>query len=133
MVIWGEYDSGRVLGHFTLPDGGPETSEQRYEKLLASPGELSTAINADLPEDVRYLALLSLSQVYVQKGDIERARAILTQALTRPPGDPPALATLYFLLGYVQQIAKPADLDAAIDAYHFKAGNVRARVPVNGG
>lgn len=117
LVIWGEYDSGRVVGRLTLPPAQPANGERRYEKLLASPDELSAVINADLPEEVRYLSLLTLGQLYARQGDYSRARAVLVQALTRPPADRAALATLYFLLGYVCQSSQPADLDAAISAY----------------
>jgi tetratricopeptide (TPR) repeat protein len=117
LIIWGEYDSGRVVGQITLPSAETDSSDQRYEKLLASPDELSATINADLPEEVRYLVLLTLGQLYASEGDYERARAILVQGLARPPTDPAALASLQFLLGYVHQSSKPPDLNAAIDAY----------------
>jgi tetratricopeptide (TPR) repeat protein len=117
LVIWGEYDSGRVVGRFTLPPAQSADGDRRYEKLLASPDELSAVVNADLPEEVRYLGLLTLGQLYAGKGDHGRARAVLVQALTRPPADPAALAALYFLLGYVHQSSRPTDLNAAIDAY----------------
>ena len=117
LIIWGEYDSGRVVGRLTLPTVQTEGDEKRYEKLLASPDDLSTTINADLPEEVRYLVLLTLGQLYAEKTDYERARAVLLQALTRPPADPAALASLQFLLGYVHQSSKPPDLSVAIAAY----------------
>lgn len=113
LVIWGEYDSGRVVSRFTTP----AADERRYEKLLASPTELSTAINADLPEETRCLSLLILGQIYIARGDHSRAGATLVQALTRPPTDRETRAALYFLLGYVRQTDQPADLDAAIAAY----------------
>ena len=117
LVIWGEYDSGRVVGRLTLPAVQTEGSERQYEKLLASPDDLSTTINADLPEEVRYLVLLTLGQLNAEKGDYGRARGVLVQALTRPPADPSTLASLQFLLGYVHQSSKPPDLSAAIAAY----------------
>ena len=44
MVIWGEYDSGRVRVH--LSTAGASTD---WEKLLPSPAELSTTINFEAP------------------------------------------------------------------------------------
>lgn len=117
LIIWGEYDSGRVLSRFTTAATQASAEERRYEKLLTSPAELSTAINADLPEETRYLSLLILGQLYAGRGDHGRARATLLQALTQPPADRAAQAALHFLLGYVQQTDRPADLDAAIAAY----------------
>ena len=127
LVIWGEYDSGRVVARLTAAKPGAEPGELRVEKLAASPGDLPTAINGDLPEEIRYLALLTLGQLYVDRGDLTRGRAILEQAAARPPTDATALASLYFLLGYANQQGEPADLDAAIDYY----GQVLALRPDN--
>jgi len=55
--------------------------------------------------------------LYVDQGDFDRARAVLTQALAQPPAEPDALATLYFHLGHVYQVGKPADLDQAVHFY----------------
>ncbi len=127
LVIWGEYDSGRAVARLTAAKPGAEPGELRVEKLAASPGDLPTAINGDLPEEIRYVALLTLGQLYVDRGDLARARAILEQAAARPPTDATALTSLYFLLGYANQKGEPADLDAAIDYY----GQVLALHPDN--
>ena len=127
LVIWGEYDSGRVVARLTAAEPGAEASELRVEKLAASPGDLPTAINGDLPEEIRYVALLTLGQLYIDRGDLTRARAILEQAAARPPADATALTGLYFLLGYASQRGEPADLDAAIEYY----GQVLAWHPDN--
>jgi len=117
LVIWGEYDSGRVLAHFTAPGAGHDIGDKQVEKLVASPADLATTINSALPEEIRYLALLTVGQVYVDRGDLNRARGILEQAAARPPTEPSALASLYFLLGYTHQLGQPADLDRAIESY----------------
>jgi tetratricopeptide (TPR) repeat protein len=85
--------------------------------LLASPADLSATINSALPEEVRAIALLSLGRMFADRGEYERARAALVQALTRPPDDPQAAASLYFLSGYVAQVGDPPDLDEAVEAY----------------
>jgi tetratricopeptide (TPR) repeat protein len=117
LAIWGEYDSGRVLAHLSRRDAGAGTEETRVERLLPSPADLSTTINTALPDEIRHVALLSLGQLFADRGDYGRARATLSQALARPPADPQAAASLYFLSGYVAQKGYPPDLDGAIEAY----------------
>ena len=41
MVIWGEYDSGRVLAHFTVPGSSASVAEPAIEQLIGSPSDLS--------------------------------------------------------------------------------------------
>ena len=60
LVIWGEYDSGRVLARFTAPDTRPEPDDRQLEKLVVSPSDLSATINSALPTEVRHLAFLTL-------------------------------------------------------------------------
>jgi tetratricopeptide (TPR) repeat protein/transcriptional regulator with XRE-family HTH domain len=117
LAIWGEYDSGRVLAHLSRPGASPGVVEPRLEKLLPSPADLSATINTALPEEIRYVALLSLGQLFADREDYGRARATLGQVSARPPADPQAAASLYFLLGYVAQKGQPPDLDGAIEAY----------------
>ena len=117
LIIWGEYDSGRVVARLTTTKSEADLDELRIEKLIASPGDLPAVINGDLPEEIRYLALLTLGQLYIDQGDLTQSRAILEQAADRPPADTTALAGLYFLLGYVSQQSEPADIDATIDYY----------------
>jgi tetratricopeptide (TPR) repeat protein len=117
LAIWGEYDSGRVLAHLSRRDIAAGTQENRVEKLLPSLSDLSATINTELPEEVRSVALLSLAQLFTDREDYGRARATLGQVLARPPADPPASASAYFLLGYVDQKGQSPDLDGAIEAY----------------
>lgn len=117
LVIWGEYDSGRILARFTVADGGGAYEAAPLEKLLASTDELSAAINSDLPEETRFLALLNLAQVLLGRGQPETARALLAQAATRPAQDAVGRVALHFLTGLAAQQAEPSDLDAAIKAY----------------
>jgi tetratricopeptide (TPR) repeat protein/transcriptional regulator with XRE-family HTH domain len=117
LAIWGEYDSGRVLAHLSRPEAGAGTEENRVEKLLPSPADLSATINTALPEDIRSVALLSLAQLFTDGESYDRARAALGQVLSRPPADPLAAASACFLLGYVDQMGQPPDPDGAIEAY----------------
>jgi len=117
LVIWGEYDSGRVLVRFTVSDGGEVREAAPLEKLISSTDDLSAVINSDLPEETRFLALLNLSQVLIDRGQAETAAALLAQAASHPVQDPDGQITLYFLTGLAAQQGQPPDLDAAIRAY----------------
>jgi tetratricopeptide (TPR) repeat protein/DNA-binding XRE family transcriptional regulator len=117
LAIWGEYDSGRVVAHLTVPGALAAAEPAPLEKQVRSPADLVTTINGELPEEVRFVALLTIGQMYANRKDFARARAVLLQASTRPPTAPSALASLQFLLGYSHQMGQPPDLDQAISAY----------------
>ncbi|MBV7335419.1 hypothetical protein KFU94_45700 [Chloroflexi bacterium TSY] len=65
MLIWGQYDSGRVLVNFTIPGA----RQERLEKELPSPDDLLPTINEKVPEEVKVLTLFffSSSKSRVQK------------------------------------------------------------------
>lgn len=117
LVIWGEYDSGRVLARFTVRGAQIPPDERQLETLVTSPADLSPTINTALPQEVRYLALLTLGRLYLAQEEFERARVVLAQALVQPPEDSDALATLYFYLAYAYQVGRPVNLDEAIRLY----------------
>jgi tetratricopeptide (TPR) repeat protein/transcriptional regulator with XRE-family HTH domain len=117
LLIWGEYDSGRVVAHLSRSSAVEGTDDRRLEKLLPTPTDLSATINTALPEDIRFVALLSLAQWFADRADYDGARAALVQTLARPPADAQAAASAYFLLGYVDHKGEPTDLEGAIEAY----------------
>jgi tetratricopeptide (TPR) repeat protein len=117
VVIWGEYDSGRVLTRITVPGARPEPDERQLEELVASPLDLSATINSALPSEVRYMALLTLGQLYADQENYDQARAVLGQALAQPPAESDAVATLHFYLGHTYQVGEPTDFDQAIHHY----------------
>lgn len=114
IVIWGEYDSGRVLANLTSTPTENEALGPQVVEIATSPSELPTAINIDLTAEVRSVALLTLSQVYLQRGEYEPAKTVLYQALEHPPADPAALANLRYRLGQAYLGGEYADLDEAI-------------------
>jgi tetratricopeptide (TPR) repeat protein len=114
LMIWGEYDSGRVRVRFTLAGGGAELDWQR---LLGTPSELSTTINLDVPRETQALALITLGRVYRNAGDLTRARAAFAQALAQQPSDEETVATLTFYLAILDAAATPPALDRAIEGY----------------
>jgi tetratricopeptide (TPR) repeat protein/transcriptional regulator with XRE-family HTH domain len=117
VVIWGEYDSGRILTRFTVPGARSEPDERQLEELVASPLDLSATINSALPSEVRYMALLTLGQLYADQENHDQARAVLGQALAQPPAESDAVAALHFHLGHTFQVGEPTDLDQAIHHY----------------
>ena len=114
IVIWGEYDSGRVLANLTSTPTENESLGPQVVEIATSPSELPTAINIDLTAEVRSVALLTLSQVYLQRGEYEPAKTVLYQALEHPPADPAALANMRYRLGQAYLGGEYADLDEAI-------------------
>ena len=114
IVIWGEYDSGRVLANLTSTPTENESLGPQVVEIATSPSELPTAINIDLTAEVRSVALLTLSQVYLRRSEYEPAKTVLYQALEHPPADPAALANMRYRLGQAYLGGEYADLDEAI-------------------
>ena len=113
LVIWGEYDSGRVIARFT----GPRSSSARAQQVVdiaSSPAELPTTINIGLTEEVRHVALLTLGQLYLEQQQFDEAKTVLVRAMGSPPAGAAALANLRFLLGHAYMGGDLADFDEAI-------------------
>ena len=116
MVIWGEYDSGRVLAVVTVPphrqaqgSHGPQVVD-----IASSPSELPAAVNFALADEVSSVALMTLGQLYIERGDHDIAKTALSQALDRQSIDAATLAGLRFRLGRAYLGGAYADLDEAV-------------------
>ena len=114
IVIWGEYDSGRVLANLTSTPTESGSLGPQVVDIATSPSELPAAINIDLTPEVRAVALLTLSQLYLRQDEHDLAKTVLIQALEDPPSDPTALANLRYRLGQAYLGGEYADLDEAI-------------------
>ena len=119
LVIWGEYDSGRVIARFTVSEGRSERRDQQVVDIASTPAELPATINIGLTQEVRYVALLTLGQLHLDRGDYDLARAALIRAMVNPPADPSALANLRFNLGLAYRSGEPADMDRAIELFSW--------------
>ena len=117
IVIWGEYDSGRVRATLTVPEAQREALDQSVVDIASSPAELPTIINLDLADEVRSVALLILGQLYLERKEFDTAKVVFIQALAQPPVDPAALASLWYRLGRAYQCGDLADLDEAISLF----------------
>ena len=114
LVIWGEYDSGRVIARFTVSESRSERRDRRVVDIASTPAELPATINIGLTQEARYVALLTLGQLHLDKGDYDLAKAALIRAMVNPPADPSALANLRFNLGLAYRGGEPAGYDEAI-------------------
>jgi tetratricopeptide (TPR) repeat protein/transcriptional regulator with XRE-family HTH domain len=122
MLIWGEYDSGRVRVHLSLL-----TEQAEKDFLLDSPDELSTTINVDVPKEIKGLTLLTLGRLYRDVGRFPDARTALKQALSLEPTEKDMVSTLLFYLGTVSERGEDQDLGAAI-TYYTRAAAMRPRL-----
>ena len=114
LVIWGEYDSGRVIARFTVPRAETEPRAGEVVDIVSSPVGLPVTINADLTAEVRHVALITLGQLYLERQEFDLAKTVLIQASTSPPSDPEALANLRFLMGRAYRGGELYDFDEAI-------------------
>ncbi len=114
LVIAGAFERSDLAVSFAIAPAASRADDLPLDALVSAPSDMALKISTT-PEQVQMLALLALSQVYVDQGDFEMARAALTLALSRAPA--PAPATLYAYQGYLSQIDKPPDLAQAIQFY----------------
>ncbi len=114
LVIWGEYDSGRVIARFTVPQSEAQPRAGEVVDIASSPVGLPVTINAGLTAEVRHVALITLGQLYLEQQEFDLAKTVLIQASTSPPSDPEALANLRFLMGRAYRGGELFDYDEAI-------------------
>jgi len=117
LVVWGEYDSGRVVAVVTGAGGEPVSDSQQRRWLISSPGELSTTINSELPGEVRWMALFILGQSHFQAGRLAGAEAAFNRALAIPPRDPETQAVVYYYLALLESKEESPDQSKVIALY----------------
>ncbi len=115
LVIWGEYDSGRVRVNL---DGISNVTQKR-DFPLSSSSELITTISNTLPREIRMLALIVLGRLLRNQGDAASATTAFTRALAIGPGDAKTRALLNFYLGNLaERGGQLRDLDRSIRYYN---------------
>lgn len=121
LVIYGEYDVGRIVVEFAQPADQNNFADPAVQRQVADVPDLSATINGDLPQEVRSLALLALGQIYLRQNQADQARPLLIQARDnlkndgQTSGQTWALANFY--VGIAYQHSQPPQLDEAIAAY----------------
>ncbi len=117
LVIWGEYDSGRVIAVTTAPYAEEMIGSRERRWLFTTAEELGATINTDLPMDVQWISLYILGRVHYWAERWEEAEAVLRRAVVHPPEDRKSEASIYFYLGLIGSKKVEPDLDAVIANY----------------
>ena len=114
LVVWGEYDSGRVISRFTAPADRLDNLDRNLVDIPSSPDELTSNINIALVEEVRFIALLTLGQIYLEQKEYDQAKTILGRAMNGAPSGGKSLTNIRFLLAQAYLGGQLADFDEAI-------------------
>ncbi|MFA9406951.1 MAG: helix-turn-helix domain-containing protein [Anaerolineales bacterium] len=117
LVIWGEYDSGRVIAHASVPDSGTGEEAQDKEWFVSSAEELSTVINSELPQEIRWEVLFILGQASYLSGDPENAQELFRLAINESTEEKSNAGLVYFFLGLIESQSTSPDIDAVISNY----------------
>lgn len=102
LVLWGEYDSGRV--RVNLETNDPQNN-QKHDFTLTSADALVTTINSTVPTEIRVIALMALGRLLRNQEKYQAATAVFERALALAPEDKKTAATLNFYLGYLAEKA----------------------------
>jgi tetratricopeptide (TPR) repeat protein len=117
LVVWGEYDSGRVIAITTAPSAEEAIESQERRWLVTTSEELSTTINTDLPKDVQWISLYVLGRVHYEAERWDEAEAVFKKAMDHPLEGMEAVASIYFFLGLLESKKINPDLDTVIANY----------------
>ncbi len=120
LVIWGEYDSGRVIVHSTVPHLDLQTAARGREWFISSTEELTTVINSKLPQEIRWEVLHILGQTFYLAGESDTAASLFGKAVQVQTEDPSNSSLAYFFLGLIERQRIDYDLDSVI-AYYSEA------------
>lgn len=117
-VIWGTSTITSVVAMFATAPATSRVDDMPLDALVCTPAEeMRIRITNGSEEAVQTLALATLSQLYVDRGDFGMARAVVIRALAIAPEEPDTLTALYLDLAYVYQVSRPPELNQAIQLY----------------
>lgn len=113
LLIWGEYDSGRVRANLTLSEESPT---RNIDFALTSADDLATTINEAVPAEVRMFVLLTIGNLYPLDAFYSNAAATFRQALDLQPSQQRTRALLNFYLALA--VSQAGTLPAIEEAIH---------------
>jgi tetratricopeptide (TPR) repeat protein len=117
LLVWGEYDSGRVVAHILSRDLSGEAFPREEQWVLDRAEALPTTINLDLPHEVNWLALFAIGRSLQSQGAYDLAQQAYDDALSYIEGNVAREALLYFYLGYAEASKMQGDIDRVIAYY----------------
>jgi len=117
LVLWGEYDSGRVVARVQAPQAARSVDQQELRRLVETPVDLNVTVNTELPEEMRWMALYVLGEAELSAGRHDTAEAALQRALAIASGNDEAASRIYYDLGFIESTRPDADLSQAIAYY----------------
>lgn len=125
LIIWGEYDSGRVRANLTLSD---KFATHHVDFALTSPDDLITTINEKVPAEVRMFALLAIGNLYPLDEFYASAARTFKQALALNPPQQKTRALLNFYIALAVSKAGTAEALAQAIGYYSQALELNPRL-----
>jgi tetratricopeptide (TPR) repeat protein/transcriptional regulator with XRE-family HTH domain len=128
LIVWGEYDSGRVVAQFLSRDLKGQAQPREQQWMLDTSLNLPATINIELPQEVNWLALFAIGRSLQVQGAYDQAQQAYESALHYVSENQAGEALLYFYLGYVEGLKSQGDVDRVI-AYYSEALSRQAQFP----
>ena len=115
LVVWGEYDSGRVLADVQARYPQGNLSGKELRRQVGALSELSFTINSELPQELKWMTFYVLGEAYLRSGRSALADERIAQRFGRPSlKDQGALAGIYYDLGSIEGEKPRPDLNQVI-------------------
>jgi tetratricopeptide (TPR) repeat protein/DNA-binding XRE family transcriptional regulator len=128
LIVWGEYDSGRVVVQILSRDLSGEVFPRQKYWILDRTETLPATINLDLPQEVNWLALFAIGRSLQVQGAYGLAQQAYEIGLRYVEDDSAREAQLYFYLGFAEASKPQGDLDRVI-AYYSEVLSRKADYP----
>lgn len=117
LVLWGEYDSGRVVARVQALGVTEGVGQREIRRLVESPADLNVTVNTELPTEMRWMALYVLGEAALNAGRYNTAEAALKRALSTAGGDDESGSRIYYDLGLIEHARAAPDVSQAIAYY----------------
>ena len=117
LIVWGEYDSGRVVAQILSRDLSGEVFPRDEYWVLDQTESLPATINLDLPQEVNWLALFAIGRSLQTQEEYVLAQQVYETALQYVENNLAREAQLYFYLGFAEASKSQGDIDRAIAYY----------------